>query len=373
MKNNSRKNSDVKFSGSKKSQLGFSMIEVVVAMVLFLIVTGSVFGLLRVGRFDRNRSSDRADIMKNARAAIHIIGADALNAGLGYHRTGAKVPNDFIAARLGIKPDITSNRDTLTAVIAGNNIFTNNIQEDPSIKTDTVAFAYRDLDFNPGGTLNSGQPISLVRATGAVTPTVQTVAGQAVAAQNYDLYLIEADNSQLAVMANLTVDNNNINFAPGDPLGLNQAMNGGGSNRSLLKKCTVASPTNCTNYLKTLKRFFWVSYKVKADGTLVRTIFGNNRGRAASEQIQEQPLAYNVKDLQIRYVLKNGTVSDSPAAGADNIDGTADDVVNDLNSVRQMTITLQVASTELDEQTRKPIVITVNGTFSLRNLEYDAG
>lgn len=50
-----------------KSELGFSLIEAVVAMVIFLIVTASVFGLLKIGRLDRNRASDRADIMKNAR------------------------------------------------------------------------------------------------------------------------------------------------------------------------------------------------------------------------------------------------------------------------------------------------------------------
>lgn len=376
MNENYRENLNRKFTVDKKSELGFSMIEVVVAMVLFLIVTGSVFGLLRVGRFDRNRSSDRADIMKNARAAIHLIGADALNAGLGYHRTGAIVPNNFISTQLGVPTDPTVDRDTLTAVIAGNNIFTNNIQEDPTVKTDTVAFAYRDLDFNPGTSLNSGQTISLVGATGVsggATARVQTATGQAAAINNYDLYLIESDSSQVAVMANSKVDSSNVDFAPGDPLGLNQAFNGSGSNGSLLKKCTALVTTNCTTYLASLKRFFWVSFKVKADGTLVRTIFGNNTGQTASQQIREQPLAYNVKNMQITYVLRDGTVSDNPSAGADKIAGNADDVVNNLNLIRQMTVTLQVASTELDEQTKKPIIVTVSGTFALRNLEYDAG
>lgn len=376
MNENFRENSNRKFTGDKKSELGFSMVEVVVSMVIFLIVTGSVFGLLRIGRFDRNRASDRADIMKNARAAIHLIGADALNAGLGYHRTGAMVPNNFINARLGVPTDPAAPRDTLTAVIAGNNIFTNNIQEDPTVKTDTVAFAYRDLDFNPGTSLNSGQTISLIGAkngASAAVARVQTAAGQAAAINNYDLYLIESDSSQVAVMANSKVDNSNVDFAPGDPLGLNQAFNGSDSSQSLLKKCTAKITTNCTTYLASLKRFFWVSYKVKADGTLVRTLFGNNNTGTASQQIQEQPLAYNVKDMQITYVLRDGTVSDNPSAGPDKIAGTADDVVNNLNLIRQMTITLQVASTEVDEQTKKPIVITVNETLSLRNLEYDAG
>lgn len=375
-KNNIYKKPAAKFYCETTSQLGFSMVEVIVAMVLFLIVTGSVFGLLRIGRFDRNRASDRADIMKNARTAINIIGRDAVNAGLGYHRTGAIVPNNFISARLGIPANPGTDRDILTSVIAGNNVFTNDIQEDPNVKTDTVAFAYRDLDFNPGGSLNSGQTISLSGVTAVSsgkTARIQTVSGQAAAVNNYDLYLIESDSSQVAVMANTKVNNSNIDFAAGDPLGLNQAFNGTGSNGSLLKKCTATITDNCTTYLASLKRFFWISYKVKPDGTLVRTLFGNNTGQPANQQIQELPIAYNVKNLQFRYVLRDGTVTDNPSAGPDGIAGTDDDVSNNMNLVRQLTVTLQVASTEVDEQTQKPIVITLNGTFSLRNLEYDAG
>jgi prepilin-type N-terminal cleavage/methylation domain-containing protein len=375
-KNNFRKKSETESIHETNSQRGFSMIEVIVSMVLFLIVTGSVFGLLRIARFDRNRSSDRADIMKNARTAINIIGRDAVNAGLGYHRTGAIVPNNFISTRLGIPPNPGTDRDILTSVIAGNNIFSNNIQEDSTIKTDTVAFAFRDLDFNPGGSLNSGQTISLSGVTAVssgTTARIQTVAGQGAAVNNYDLYLIESDSSQVGVMATTKVDNSNIDFASGDPLGFNQAFNGTGSNGSLLKKCTTTITDNCTTYLASLKRFFWISYKVKPDGTLVRTLFGNNTGQPSTQQIQELPIAYNVKNLQFRYVLKDGTVTDNPSAGPDGIAGTTDDVSNNMNLVRQITVTLQVASTEVDEQTRKPIVITLNGTFSLRNLEYDAG
>ncbi len=375
-KKNLCKKSAANFDCETTSQLGFSMVEVIVAMVLFLIVTGSVFGLLRIGRFDRNRASDRADIMKNARTAINIIGRDAVNAGLGYHRTGAIVPNNFISTQLGIPANPGTDRDILTSVIAGNDIFTNNIQEDPNVKTDTIAFAYRDLDFNPGGSLNSGQTISLSGVTavsGGKTARIQTVSGQAAAVNNYDLYLIESDSSQVAVMATTKVNNTNIDFAAGDPLGLNQIFNGTGSNGSLLKKCTATITDNCTTYLASLKRFFWISYKVKSDGTLVRTLFGNNSGQPANQQIQELPIAYNVKNLQFRYVLRDGTVTDNPSAGPDGIAGTADDVSNNMNLVRQLTVTLQVASTEVDEQTQKPIVITLNGTFSLRNLEYDAG
>ena len=98
-------------------------------------------------------------------------------------------------------------------------------------------------------------------------------------------------------------------------------MNGVGLNGSLLRKCVDSSDQNCTTYLASLKRFFLVKYHVNSEGTLIRTVFGNNRnGTTPADQKQEFPLAYNVENLQIRYVLENGTVTDNPSVGVDEID-----------------------------------------------------
>jgi hypothetical protein len=225
---------------------------------------------------------------------------------------------------------------------------------------------------------NTGNVVSLTgvsSTTGApTTARLATQAGQTAAASVYDLYLVESDSSQVAVMASaVNVAANQIHISPGDPLGLNQPFNGSGSNSSLLKRCTATVTTDCTTYLASVKKFNWVAYKVKEDGTLVRLIFGNNTGRPSDEQIREQPLAYNVQNLQFKYVLSNGKVTETPSAGPDGIVGTVDDEPEDFNLIRQVSIVLQVQSTEIDEQTRKPAVITLNATFAVRNMEYDAG
>ena len=61
-----------KFSDTTGRDDGFSLIEVIISMVIFLIVTTAIYGLLQVARVDRNRSSRRADILKNARVAVHL-------------------------------------------------------------------------------------------------------------------------------------------------------------------------------------------------------------------------------------------------------------------------------------------------------------
>ncbi|HEY0426948.1 MAG TPA: prepilin-type N-terminal cleavage/methylation domain-containing protein [Pyrinomonadaceae bacterium] len=381
MKETFRKNSS-RFA--KNSQKGFSLLEMIVAITIFLIVTGAVYGLLQIGRIDRNRSSRRSDMLKNARTAIHLIGRDVLNAGLGFHRNGAIVPDNFISTRLGVPPDADTTRDTLTSLIAGNNLFQNNLNSDTTVRTDLVAFAYRDMSFNcftaPGVACTDNQSGETVSLTGVSAPTgsptvarLATQTGQAAASSIYDLYLVESDSSQVAVMATAVPGTSQIDIQPGDPLGLNQPFNGAGVNGSLLKKCTTTITEDCTTYAASVKRFYWVAYKVKDDGTLVRLIFGNNTGRPSDEQIREQPLVYGVQNLQFKYVLQNGTVTDNPSAGVDGIIGTTDDEPDDFNLIRQINITLQVQSTEIDEQTRKPAVITLNATFSVRNMDYDAG
>lgn len=369
----SMENENTSLSKIEQKNHGFTLIEVMIAMVIFLIVTASIYGLLEVARVDRNRSSRRSDILKNARIAVHLIGRDALNAGLGYHRRGAIVPDNFLSSRLGITADTNTMRDILTSIVAGNNIYTNNLQPNPNVKTDMIAFAYRDLDFNSSNVIelqNVNTPVGSPETARLFTKD----ANGASEVRANDLYLIESDTSQVAVVPTGTNGSNEINIAPTDALNLNQSMSGLNENGSLLRKCVDSTDQNCTTYLASLKRFFLIKYHVKADGTLVRTVFGNNRnGITPADQIQEFPLAYNVENLQIRYVLKDGTVTDNPALGPDGDAGTDDDTPENFNLIRQITISLTVQSFEADEKTLKLDKITINSTFSARNMEYDAG
>lgn len=390
---NHSRGSDNAASRQNTGTQGFTLVELVVSLVLFLIVTGTIYGLLEVGRIDRNRSSRRSDILKNARIAIHLIGRDALNAGLGYHRRGALAPDGFLNTRFGIDADADTDRDMITSIMVGNDVFPNNLSLLSTDRTDTAVFASRDLNFNTPppapGFVPVGEVIELTDVSfpggSPETPRLKAkTATGAAAAALYDLYLVESETSQVAIMATAVNGADTIDAEPADPLGLNQPLNGVGSAGSVLRKCnppTADDPPildeNCTTYIAglnsaTIKRFFMVGYSVTADGTLIRTVYGNNRGGGPGGQITVQPLAYNVQDLQFQYVLEDGTVTDNPVAGTDGLLGTGDDDQDAVNRIRQLTVTVRVQSTEADEQTRRPEVITLNATFSTRNMDYDA-
>ncbi len=356
---------------SNRSDQGFSIVELIVSMVIFMVVIGTVFGLLQTGLIDRNRANRRSDILKNARAAVHIIGRDALNAGLSYNRNGAIVPDDFLAARLGLEADDDSERDILPSVVGGNDMFVNLLNANPAVRTDLLSFTYRDTAFNATNVISLTNAAAPPGAPSTVR--LQTQPNQAQQTSAFDLYLVESDSSQVAVMATARPSASEIDIAPGDPLGINQPLDGTGTAVSLLQRCTAIVTENCTTYVASVKRIVWVGYKVRGDGTLVRILFGNNTGAAADSQIQELPIAYNVEDFQIRYVLKDGTVHDNPSVGADGLPGTADDVMSNFNLVRQIVVRISVQAGEDDEQLGRPETISLNAVFSTRNLEYDAG
>lgn len=366
------------YSNKKVRQAGFTLLEMLVSVSIFVVVTGSIYALLELGRSDRNRTSRRGDTQKNARIAMYLIGRDVMNAGLGYHKTGALVPDNFLPSRIGVTVDPGTTRDTLTSVACGNNVFANKFLP-TNQKTDAIAFIYRDLDFN------NGKPVVVTNEVGPTTGSqviLQTNATDLASINNNDLFMAETSNSQIVgIVTSKDTTNNRIVIDVGDNLGLNQSRNlkdsGGNYIGSLLRKCASTSDTNCTTYTGTasggivLKKIEMVSYQVSNDGTFLRTIYGNNKDGTTTEQIQQRAIAYGVKDFQILYQMKDGTVVEDPVVGADGARGTADDIPTNMNNVRYVSMALTVSSTELDEKTGAAEVIVLNSTFSLRNMSYD--
>ena len=358
----------------KNNQAGFSLIEVIFSMLIFLMITGTMYGLLELGRTDRNASSNRSDTLKNARVALYLVGRDLMNAGLGFHKAGAFVPNGFLQSWLDVPNDNDPKRDLMTSICLGNNVNTNILGG--TAATDSIAFAYRDLDFNNNAAIQTIDETS----TTASQIKLRTTTGATALVKVYDLFIAETDSSQVMLMAT-AVDpaNDLITFAYGDPLGINQVRTGGTTtyHNSLLRKCNVGESTTCTAYDTTLKigarlkKIRWVKYKIDENATLVRILFGNNTGASAANQIQTQALIYGVKNMQFEYVLNNGTVTSDPVVGPDGLRGTNDDLPDDMNLIRQVSISLTIAAENKEARTGVKELVDLKSTFATRNLQYD--
>ena len=413
---------------SRPSERGLTAIELIVSMVIFLIVVSAVYGVLKIGNLSRTSINSRSENIKNVRMAINSIGREAVNAGLGYNRIGGTVPDDFAAEQFGLPADADDNDDLLTAISSGSNITESDISK--GTKNDVVAFAFRDFQFNDGFPII----INDAKEEGGRL-ILKTPDGACANCRPYDLFLIETGDGKKAVVLSTDIVNNNTIVLGGeeDPLNINygkksqknaqkrfdkadkelkkaqddqkkaqddlakaiakgdlkkildiqnlltallgdlnaaqaeynaalMALGGSGSQTSgsAVKKCPPGDSEKCVSYSSTTvvaKKIYLVSYSVAADGTLIRTTFGNNTGATADEQILKQPIANGVRDFKVNYLLADGTTTSDPSeAGAQNARN---------NDIVQIDVTVTVDS---DKGTDP---ITLNSTFSTRNLKYD--
>ena len=105
------------------NEAGFTMLELIISMVVFLVVTGAVFGLLQVARQSKAVVSENTGLNKNVRLALNLVGRDTYNAGFGYPlRNTVVLPDNRIGTLLSIPNDVDTSRDTVPPIIAGNNI-----------------------------------------------------------------------------------------------------------------------------------------------------------------------------------------------------------------------------------------------------------
>ena len=67
----------------RSGQAGFSLVELMVAMVVTLIVSGAIYGLLAKGQSSMRREPELSDRQQNIRVAMDLIQRDVSTAGIG--------------------------------------------------------------------------------------------------------------------------------------------------------------------------------------------------------------------------------------------------------------------------------------------------
>lgn len=336
---------------AKDTEKGFTMVELMISVVVFLIAVAAIFGTMRIAAIQKNTTSNRTDQLRSARIALEYIRRDTLNAGFGYHRTGGNVPDDVGFDLFGFPKDGDNVRDLLVSIFGGNDLTDNNLN--PGKKMDFIGFSNRNQSFNNGNLINYTSTTN----TGAVV-NLNTAAGGAANCAVNDLYLIESDSgtTQIIGMATAVSGNNAISLAKDDPLKVNQSATATGENLNLLMTTTGSG---------TIKKINLITYGITSQGVLVRKFFGN-QGTSA-DQIEERELVYGVKDFQIKYFMEDGTTVDNPS----NNNNGRDNQIK-MNSIVQVQISITVIPTVEPGQQNLATPITVKEFISTRNLRYEA-
>lgn len=340
-----------------RNESGFSLLELLVAMVIFMVISASMWGVMKVALNSRNIVSNNVADAKNVRLALNVIGRDAYNAGYGYPLGNTVVvPDNKISAILTVPNDVDTSRDIVPPIIAGNNINIDNWNSNSSARTDEVTFLYKDNTFNVQGSGSSAMstPLQINAATtnGSGQDQIVPISGSNTACTVNDLYLINGNTGSTLGVVTALSGTNTVIFANGDPLGLNLSGTTG-----TIRSITLPAA---------MYRVKMVTYFVAADGTLTRREYANGNSNYV-----DNPLVYNVEDFQIKYVMDDGTLSDNPSSGPDGVAGNADDTQANLARIRQVRFTISVKSAELRGD-GQPYRETMSATYSTRNLGYDA-
>jgi prepilin-type N-terminal cleavage/methylation domain-containing protein len=344
-----------------RNHAGFSLIELVIAMTVFLIVTGAIWGVMNVAQKGRAAINEKVDLGKSSRVGMNLLGRDTYNAGYAYPLGNTVVlPDNRISSLLLIPNDFDATRDTVPPIIAGNNTTLNTYTTLPNVRTDQVTFLFKDPTFNlvtgVGGNVVS-QPLNINAATTVNgIDEIVPISGSNAACRVNDIYLINGNTGSALGLAT-GLGTNTVQFSNGDVLGLNQTGVGG----PLRGITTPAS----------MLRVKMVTYFVTAGGVLTRREYANVPPATPAVGFVDEPLVYGVEDFQIRYVLDDGTITDNPSAGVDGIPGTTDDQQAMLARVRQVRYTITVRTVE-GGMSGNPQRDTLTSTFSTRNLGYDA-
>lgn len=345
----------------RKGERGFSLLELVIAMVVFLIVTGTVWGLLRVAQTGRSTVNEQVNLAKNVRLALNIISRDAYNSGYGYPQSSTVLlPDNRISNALGVPPDFDSSRDTVPPIIAGNNISLNTFNTTANTRTDQVTFLYKDSTFNAATGVSQPLTINPAITTGGGIDEIVPFTSSNAACRINDIYIISGNTGSTLALATGMNGTNAVQFSNGDLLGFNLT----GASGLIRTVTTVTAGTTPSS----MYRVKMVTYFVTDDGTLTRREFANILPAVA---YVDMPLVYGIEDFQIQYVMDNGTLSDNPSAGPDGIAGNADDEQANLAAVRQIRFTVSARSFEKNTA-GQPYRETMTTTVSTRNLGYEA-
>lgn len=351
-----RQNSQKMYLGGRRSgEAGFTMLELIISMVVFLVVIAAVLGLLQVARQSRTIVSENTGLNKNVRLALNLVGRDTYNAGFGYPlRNTVVLPDNRVATLLGIPIDVDGSRDTIPPIIAGNNITLNTYNLTANTRTDQVTFLFKDNTFNLVGGVSQPLNINAATTTSGGIDEIIPLSGSNSLCRVNDIYLITGNTGSTLGVSTALSGSNTVQFSNGDSLAFNQTGTSGP-----LRTITVPA---------SLQRVLMVTYFVTADGTLMRREYAN---RTPTVAFVDEPLVYGVENFQIVYVMDDGTVSDNPSAGPNGIAGDGDDTPSNLAAVRQIRYTVSVRSTELNAA-NQPYRTSQTSTFSTRNLGYDA-
>lgn len=347
----------------QRSQNGFSLFELLIAMTVGLVVLGAAIMLYQRSVQVSNVITSHAELQSEMRGAMNQIARDLNQAGTGIPLGGIPIPS---ASGGGINPKFAC--DSSACYISASNTFTNgvlykvtpgnNIGVTTSEATDSIVITYMDpiapagdltssatgLDWSPYATTTISDTGDTLTMPAGTTPVLNDPQKGLVVG---DLLLMQNEKgSAIGTVTGFNAATRIINFAStGDPLKFNQPANPAVSGTLAGLRISPTPATGPHYKPVTVSRIMMITYFVRKDPTdnhlsLMRQV--NARTPA--------PVAEYIEDLQISYDMLDD--STDPAGLVANVaDATlGSPAVAKPNQIRKVNLRITARSPRLNAQ-----------------------
>jgi prepilin-type N-terminal cleavage/methylation domain-containing protein len=298
---------------NKNSEQGFSLLEVIVALVVMVIVTGAVFELMRDSMKTSHATLEMTDGQESLRTGHEYITRDLINTGDGLNSiNNILVPQNFVTNYLTLNPitdPATPGIIKLGLITSDNNLPANTVVPGtaPAVRVRATPFLTDRITILQMERPEIFTPITL--AAGALTYADGLAAVSPADIDRFSIGEIYFVMSAVGgVFATVTRRDGVgtpapfVVFGTPDPFGLNSL--GAGGNLDVITAGATLPISIC--------RMKVIHYYVNSNGLLMRRVFGV-RGAGFSESV----IAEHAVSLQFRYFLNlrdvNGNVV-QPAA-----------------------------------------------------------
>jgi prepilin-type N-terminal cleavage/methylation domain-containing protein len=377
--------SGMRSNPDRNTQAGFSLIELMVAMTVFLIIAGGAFALLSNAVRVSSTTFEMTDAQESLRFAQEYINRDLIIAGDGLEEvTGIRLPTGFVTNYLTadqispsggfvniemMSPDNDVAASFLTPLnppgAAGTGLTV-------LAGTDRISMIARDPSFEAVAVQgNTGTPVKNSPTMAVATPSTGpriTInfqnAGEMNRFQINEIYYFSSSDSKRRTFAAVTGKNNgggnNVTFATGDPYGLNPSTTANAPVQWI-------SMDGATMTGFTISRMQIITYFVQAkttgnvtSGLLTKRVIGVP-GRGYTDSV----IAEHVTGLQFRYQLNMRDTNGEMVAPVSQFSAASE-----MITVRQVEVTLTAESTHRINNNVRPTITSTTAT-SIRNLQFN--
>ena len=330
----------------KSSKLGFTLLEMMVAMALGLIVMSAMASLFKMGMNSTLTVTQRAETQSNMRASIDIMAKDISLAGAGLPTGGIQLPAGTGSSASKYACDAGSCHLPVNTYPGGNYMYgiipgyNNGVEASASIPAatslinDSITVIYADYnfplwEFNLNFTSATSGAAVTVAANGSFSPAPPAITS-AGGIQVGDLIMVQGGGIT-AVGEVTALTNTSMAFANLDPLNINQDGAQSGNLKAIA--AAVGTGTPVTAY-----RLFAITYYLTVPGAgqtprLMRQVNG----------LTPVPVADDIINLQFAYDVYDSTNSALDANQANPLG--VSEIPNNIQKVNMLVMAQSILNT----------------------------